>query len=388
MRVGASYRCEVLSLDVNELFRTAVLAVSLLSDRLYYGFWVFPPFHFLYFNLVQSLATFYGRSRNDYYFTEGLPLLLTTTLPFLIAGILRIIRSFSVSKARVLAKADGRSQFSEVILRDLVVTVVLVIFFLSLVPHKEVRFIYPLLPILLILSAPTFDTLFPAIPFPRDSSRKLLFAAFVLLNLLIAGYVSLVHQRGVIEVMDFVRSSHERRIAAWRVSGERNPTTVAFLMPCHSTPWRSHLVHSGIEAWALTCEPPVNLSPTLRKGYVDEADIFYADPAAWIRENMQALDSESTEQEYTRNVQGAARGDGLSQTKRAWPEYLVVFSQLEPILKEILPTGDMHVAPDVKGQGKPNTSRHYEEVWRGFNSHFHDDWRRRGEVVAFRLTGR
>ena len=73
--------------------RSVVLACSVLSDRLFYGIWTLPPVRFLYFNIAQLLAVFYGRNRPDYYLTEGLPLLLTTALPFAIVGLWSALRA-------------------------------------------------------------------------------------------------------------------------------------------------------------------------------------------------------------------------------------------------------------------------------------------------------
>jgi GPI mannosyltransferase 3 len=129
--------------------------------------------------------------------------------------------------------------------------------------------------------------------------------------------------------------------------GDAVKTTVGIFMPCHSTPWRSHLVHPGIDVWALTCEPPLNIPLNRRASYLDEADHFYADPQRWIVENMASL----------RGMKAGSR--------RPWPEKLVFFEQLESTMKGVLGTAA------------------YKECWRGFNSHWHDDWRRRGDVVVW-----
>lgn len=55
--------------------------------------------------------------------------------------------------------------------------------------------------------------------------------------------------------------------------------------------------------------------------------------------------------------------------RRAWPMSLVFFEQLEPVLKDVL-----------KGTK-------YRECGREWNSHFHDDWRRVGDVVVWCLDG-
>lgn len=123
--------------------------------------------------------------------------------------------------------------------------------------------------------------------------------------------------------------------------------TVQFLMPCHSTPWRSHLIHTGIHARALSCEPPLGLVGAARESYRDEADVFYDDPEAWLRGNLQKEEEK--------------------------PRYVVFFEQLEETMKEWR-------GLDYKGFG-------YDEVWRGFNTHWHDDWRRVGDVIVWKRHG-
>lgn len=57
--------------------------------------------------------------------------------------------------------------------------------------------------------------------------------------------------------------------------------------------------------------------------------------------------------------------EGVS--RREWPQYLVFFEQLEGVLGEVL------------------VGSRYRECWRGFNSQWHDDWRRVGDVVIWCL---
>jgi len=52
---------------------------------------------------------------------------------------------------------------------------------------------------------------------------------------------------------------------------------------------------------------------------------------------------------------------------RPWPRYLVFFEQLEETIGEVL-------------QGSK-----YIECWRGFNTHFHDDSRRNGDIIVWCL---
>jgi len=334
---------------------TGVLTVSLAVDRAYYGQWVFPPLQFLYFNLVQGIAGFYGLNRLDYYFTEGLPLLLTTALPFAGIGMWHALRP-----------GENRKHLGGYVERQtlylLAVAVIITVLTMTTTSHKEVRFIYPLLPILHILAARPLAAFFHSVP--ANKSRLLLLVLMLAVNIYIAAYVTFVHQRGVVDVMHFLRHEQEARLpsspnySADSVKHGSN-VTVGFLMPCHSTPWRSHLVYPDIKAWALTCEPPLDLSVEECSRYEDEADIFYNDPRSWADDIMESRDS------IMKANPGALELRHGDHARRAWPEYLVFFEQLEPVMSGVL------------------ERTVYDECWRGFNTHWHDDGRRQGDVVVW-----
>jgi len=319
--------------------------MTLAVDGAYYGQFTLPSLNFLYFNVVQSLAVFYGRNRIDYYFTEGLTLLLTTALPFAAVGLRRSLRP-----------GVDRPQFAGYVERQiryiLALTVITSVLAFSMIAHKEMRFIYPLLPVLHVLAAKPLAEFFAPFPVPKSYIRLGLLLLGLTVNVYIAAYVSLVHQRGVIDVV------HYLRLEAETPSGSVRNTTVGFFMPCHSTPWRSHLVHAEILAWALTCEPPLNVPLEYRADYEDEADVFYNHPGGWIDEHVQ--DRKTIFKTANANVNVPE----LEQGKRTWPEYLVFFEHLEPVMNAVL--------EDTR----------YEECWRGFNTHWHDDRRRRGDVVV------
>ncbi len=82
---------------------------------------------------------------------------------------------------------------------------------------------------------------------------KTIFRASIVLlfvtNGLAAFYFGVIHQRGVIDVMQYLRREARQ---AGKVSG------VTFLMPCHSTPLYSHF-HNNLPLRFLTCEPPIGL---------------------------------------------------------------------------------------------------------------------------------
>lgn len=366
------------------------LVVSIVCDRLYYGFFTLPPLRFLYFNVAQSLAVFYGRNRWDYYFTEGLPLLLTTYLPFALGGIYT-----------ALFPPDHPPQYSTTspvrrsMTNQMATTCLLVPTILSLIAHKEVRFIYPLLPLLHILaSAPLTSFFLPsvtsALPQPKWylNPRRLLLFLLLGINIAIALVTTTSHQPGPLDVITFLRNQHTTRYLIQPPKSARLPPapstmTVGFLMPCHSTPWRSHLVFPSIKAWALGCEPPIGLNATQKAAYLDEADLFYADPKAFLSSTLGTppTSPKSNVAAGSWSSRGWFGGSGGSERndlmevdgigwdgrpgKKVWPEYVACFEQMEPVMKEVM-------------QGSA-----YRVCWRGWNSWGHDDWRRQGDIVVW-----
>ena len=316
----------------------------------------FPQLRFLTFNIHQDLAVFYGVHRPDYYVTEGLPLLLMGMLPFALFGLSKY-GAFAFQGLR------GASYSLEtIVLPNLTWTVLTVILVLSSISHKEARFVYPLLPALHVIAGASVST------FTRKSSIWKGFIIMVILglHLWIAKYTSRAHQRGVIDVIHYLRQQHE-------LSSEDHTSTVGFLMPCHSTPWRSHFVHPNIDAWALTCEPPVNMTPKERADYVDEADVFYNDVEKWLDTNMESLKSMEkssiAEQasKASKHLERTSNGQ-ITGVDRPWPQYLVFFEQLLPQMVAYLPPGRYQVCETL------------------FNTHWHDDWRRQGNVFVFCLV--
>lgn len=345
--------------------RLAVLAVSAVADRLFYGFWTFPPLRFLYFNIAQSLAVFYGRNDWHYYASQGYPLLLTTLLPFALVGLYRTLRTRSSSAADKL-QTEIRVQLAIVCL--------LMPFVLSLISHKEVRFIYPLLPSLHILAAPPLVQFFYPAVYSRSSSaytpQRLALIFLVLANLVIGLYTTLYHASGVVNVLTYLRHQHETHGSSAESSlglQAKPGITAGFLMPCHSTPWRSHLVYPTIDAWALSCEPPIDRTAAEKAVYRDEADQFYDDPSQFLRDNMKGgLRYLPSRPSYVSGILSPP-DTGKHAWTHEWPDYLIFFEQLEPTMHTLLRASS------------------YAECWRTYNTAWHDDWRRRGDVVVWCL---
>lgn len=362
-----------------------MLGISVLIDRLFYGVWAFPIFQFLYVNVAQSIAIFYGHNDWHYYLSQGYPLLLTTALPFGLHGLYNALRRATASASR---RNAIKFQLATV---SIVMPAVL-----SIIAHKEVRFIYPLLPMLHILTAESVCSVFlPAITSSNNtySPRRLILLFLVFANIFIAYYTTCVHATGSIEVLSFLRSRHEAHqsnrstpLIPNTLFGQPEPITdaqqrnmsVGFLMPCHSTPWRSHLVYPSIEAWALSCEPPVGLNEVQKGVYLDEADEFYANPNDFLQQHMigglwhfprhpSYITTPLSRSPPTTYYSHRPDHPTKEPQYHEWPDYLVFFAQLEPTIRTAL-------------RASP-----YGECWRTWNTAWHDDWRRKGDVVVWCL---
>lgn len=347
-----------------------MLSLATLIDRLYYQKWTFPPLRFLYFNIAQSLAVFYGRNDWHYYLSQGYPLLLTTYLPFTVLGLYQSVIKNGISSTQAFIK------------HNLALTALLVPLTLSFISHKEVRFIYPILPILHVLTAPPIIRFFYPIPRSPADIKYIILAFVLLLNIIIALLATTSHQPGPLSTIAYLRKQYTNHHLSQPPPNSLLPPapstmTVGFLTPCHSTPWRSHLVHPGIKSWALSCEPPIHLPPgPLRATYLDEADQFYANPLAFLRQHLG--NPPPGEKSYFIGhpapplsspppLDGEEWGWDGNGGKKIWPDYLVFFGQLEAEMRKAL-----------------GGSR-YGECWRGWNGWGHEDWRRRGGMVVWCL---
>lgn len=334
--------------------------MSTLVDRLFYGVWTFPPLKFLYFNVAQSLSVFYGQNDIHYYLSQGFPLLLTTALPFTLTGLYRVI-------TRPLS---ATSNWQTHMLSQLALICMVMPLALSLISHKEVRFVYPLLPSLHVLSAsPLVEFFYPAISRSSraQTPRRLTLVFLLIINVFVALYTTIYHASGTVNILSYLREQHDRHSPPSTAKHSSPGISVGFLMPCHSTPWRSHMVYPTLNAWALTCEPPVNLNTTQKTTYIDEADQFYDNPAHFLRTNMLGGLRHTPRKPTYLSFPRSSSSRKNQPEQHTWPDYLIFFAQLEPTLSSLLRASS------------------YAECHRTFNTAWHDDWRRKGDVVVWCL---
>jgi phosphatidylinositol glycan class B len=211
------------------LYGLVGLVLSLLVDRLCFGYWVLPFLGNFYFNVVEGLGWIYGTHSWHWYITQGLPAVLGFLLPLLLWDVLQN----GCTAATLL----------------LAVTLVLH----SLSPHKEFRFLLPLVPLTCIPAGRVLQTLW---------HRRFLLTSMVFLHGLVVLYLGLLHQRAPLSIT--------RHLA------QRPDARVDFLTECHSTPLYSH----GIKhARYLDCSPSCRVTQTC------ESHGFVQDPLAFVKEH-------------------------------------------------------------------------------------------------------
>ncbi|CAG8555451.1 1966_t:CDS:2 [Paraglomus occultum] len=238
-------------------------------------------------------------------------------LPFTILGIARTIRHYQkytkLDKAQDVGDKMGPSAKHNA-LRTLFFLLVWVISGYSLLSHKEFRFIQPLLPIFIMFTSFGITQYLSS----RVRISKLLLVLLVVTNLPVGIYMSLIHQRGVVDVMSYLRKEAQNG----RVS------EIGFLMPCHSTPGYCNL-HVNVPIWFLTCEPPIEVPENELDNYMDESDMFYADPVGFLQREFDKVPRDNMMHVHDSN-------------KRKWPSHLVMFENLMSDIGTLLTDSSYH----------------------------------------------
>lgn len=216
-----------------------VVGICILVDSWFYATFTITPLNFFIINVYRNLGVNYGSHPWHWYVSNALP---SAFGPLLIAYLLEL-KTCSIFQ---------------------LLPVAVNITFLSILPHKELRFLQSSFPFLILVMSKHLTNY-------SLSTQRFMKYLFLSTNLVLAVYLSTVHQRGVNDAALWIG----RRGLDSMKSGREE--SVLFLMPCHSTPLYSH-IHHNVSTRFLHCEP--NLSGL--EDYLEEADEFYADPAGWL----------------------------------------------------------------------------------------------------------
>ncbi|CAN0060025.1 unnamed protein product [Ectocarpus fasciculatus] len=268
----------------------AVVGASFYLDSKLYGTATLVPLNFLRFNVLEGKSRIFGEQAWHWNFSQGLPAVLGAALPPALWGLWR------PSGGEGGGRGDRR-RLGWLALWFLV--------YHSTSPHKEFRFLLPVLPIAHAYAGQAVSAfLTPAAAagpasssqgeFPPQRRRRLgaaIAVALFFLHVPAAVYLSVWHQGGALAAVDAVAekvpavvASKIAAAAAAAAAGDGGeaarggprlgkgsddgvaPSEVAvhFLMPCHSAPLHSHLHFRGSEGgvwsgkpslWSLDCSP-------------------------------------------------------------------------------------------------------------------------------------
>ncbi|XP_053616346.1 GPI mannosyltransferase 3 [Plodia interpunctella] len=214
-------------------------------DSYFHGDLVVTPWEFFKLNILQDVASFYGSHPWYWYLTHGLPAVLGVNLAPALGAAAAALRRPREHRTALLLLAAASVHVA----------------LYSFIPHKEFRFMLPLLPILLYLAQDVIA------PWSRKAKKWQLYAVAGTILVANAGpalYFGNIHQAGSLAVMPLLRDSLPN-----------NRSSIAFLMPCHSTPLYSHL-HVNVSTRYLSCDPPA-------RGHTHEAETFFNNPQSWWR---------------------------------------------------------------------------------------------------------
>ena len=217
---------------ISALFGVLVAVFGLILDSKFYGAMTFSWLNFGRLNWYQNVAAFYGVSPWYYYPVLVIPTISLTMLPLVIHG-------------------STKSRYLLMILLG-------VVFFNSLLGHKEIRFLAPAAPLLTIFAGRSLFEI---------QGRKTLFLSLIFItNAVMFVLFGVLFQRASIQVMGQIRSLR--------------PESVYFAMPCHSTPLHSHLHLPFTKIRFISCEPPLSKEDLL---LLDETKQFLQNPRQFIK---------------------------------------------------------------------------------------------------------
>lgn len=242
------------------------LLFTVFVDYLCYGQWLFSMYRFAEFNVLEGGSAHFGSSPMLWYLLGGLPAVMFT-------------HAYLVSLFFMYRHTYGRQRPAIVYILYLCVFYICVF---SLLPHKEHRFLLPLVPLLCLPAGCWIEMgVIGVWPVRLVPSRRLTLIMLLVTNALLAMFTGVYHQRGGLAVARYLNKRFNDPSA--------DHQSVLFAMPCHSVPLYSH-IHPPVNKTTmrfLTCEP--NLKHV--ENYVDEADRFYENPADFMRAEFKQLDT-------------------------------------------------------------------------------------------------
>eukprot|EP00540_Astrosyne_radiata_P020561 CAMPEP_0116836228 /NCGR_PEP_ID=MMETSP0418-20121206/7979_1 /TAXON_ID=1158023 /ORGANISM="Astrosyne radiata, Strain 13vi08-1A" /LENGTH=328 /DNA_ID=CAMNT_0004465973 /DNA_START=189 /DNA_END=1175 /DNA_ORIENTATION=+ len=209
------------------------LGISVLMDQFFYGFWTLPVLGNLQVNVFQGVGSLYGTHPFYWYLVCGIPAMVGLLLPILVYAGWWCVRRKET--------------------RFLWMMIACYVLLHSISPHKEFRFLLPMLPIFCLLASHEISN--HKVP---KRLRWFLVVVFCVANGLVFVFLGMIHQRAPLDANRDIR----RQVSS--LANAEAVVRVHYLMGCHATPAYSHLhvPPVRVEAWHLDCSPDCRVSQT------------------------------------------------------------------------------------------------------------------------------
>ncbi|TKR93475.1 hypothetical protein L596_007927 [Steinernema carpocapsae] len=226
----------------------SIVAIGIVCDSLAFQKITFSTWNFAKFNVFDGGSAHFGVHPWHWYFSQGLASVMTVQLLPVCLGLF-VHRSLRPCLSLFLI--------------SLWYTV-----FHSLLPHKEHRFLLPIIPFLCLHAGH-----FLAVSYRgswRKSSPLFKFCVFLIIvvNVPLSLYTSLYHQVGPMAAA--------RSVSSMLIPG--SSSHLLQLLPCYSMPQYNHFHGQNVHIRSLDCSPNLLNDPN----FVDEADLFHDDPNAFL----------------------------------------------------------------------------------------------------------
>uniref|UniRef100_A0AC35UC90 Mannosyltransferase n=1 Tax=Rhabditophanes sp. KR3021 TaxID=114890 RepID=A0AC35UC90_9BILA len=228
-----------------------VLLVSQICDFWFYQTFDNSLWNFAKFNVFDGGSAFFGTNPWYYYLLDGLPALLTVNMATAVAFV-----ALPAKKPSLLLYGTG----------------VFYVLIHSLLPHKEHRFMLPVLPIFILYSA-YFIRFLNLKRFTKMYLSSI--GLSVALNLSLIFFFGTYHQAGPNETIQKLHS----------ILPLNRLSSIYYLTPCYNLPQYSYFHDHPVQIEALDCQPNLkNIS-----GYVSPSTHFIKNASTWFEENKKEV---------------------------------------------------------------------------------------------------
>lgn len=260
---------------------------------------------------LVGYGSLYGTHSISWYFLVGLPCVCGFLLPFFLSEVYFVC---DIILKRILRQDFKLHSMIEDPYFILVVLISSHLCFHSISPHKELRFILTILPLMCVLAGRAltrFELRGNSVQSERTKLTKLFFSRqrFLIVSSLIMNYPHLYylcrfHQPASIDVNKYISTyilqehAERQNLSLTQLKASTKQYQVHYLLGCHSTPLYSHLHirpsnmkdQITINTWTLDCSPDCRSDPDR----ICESDAFLSNPLQFIDEYCNLKDASSS----------------------------------------------------------------------------------------------